>query len=715
MSTSSQTKTMQTTNRRILVVDDNPSIHSDFRKILCPSRTSTGGAAELESILFDEPSKAPGRLTFELDSAYQGQEAAEMVQKAQAEDRPYALAFVDVRMPPGWDGIETISRLWKVSPRLQVVICTAYSDYSWEEMRDKLEQPDSLVVLKKPFDNVEVRQLAHALTRKWELRVQAELRLDELEQMVVKRTAELERTNESLVRSEERFAKAFHTSPVAMAVQSLSDRRFVDVNERMAQLTGWGREEMVGRSSGELCIWNAPRVVDDWITGLLCQQMVRDRETQMRTQAGNLRQVLVSLTLVTIGVQPHVLQVIQDVTERAELERQFRQAQKMEAIGQLAAGLAHDFNNILTVVSGHASLIKSQTAEDSPETMSADEIAKAANRATGLIRQLLMFSRKQVMRFRYLDLNETVNTSLAMVRRLVGEHIHLKFTGGSSLPTIHADPTMIEQVVMNLAVNARDAMPNGGQVEIHTDLVVMSRDATPYDPEARNGRFIRLTFSDTGCGMDTSILNRIFEPFFTTKGVGKGTGLGLSTVFGIVRQHRGWLEVSSKPNQGTVFTLHFPACEQTAETTATSSETTVIFRGRETVLVAEDEDALREMVSTVLTAQGYKVLLASSGVEAIEVYEQADCHIDLLLTDMVMPGGVMGGELAQRLRASSPNLKVIFSSGYGPSMAGKDISAFQDRNFLAKPYSIGKLARFVREVLDRPPANESIVPSPRGP
>ena len=443
--------------------------------------------------------------------------------------------------------------------------------------------------------------------------------------------------------------------------------------------------------------------------------MVRDRETQIRSQSGNLRQVLVSLSLVTIGIQPHVLLVIQDVTERAELERQFRQAQKMEAIGQLAAGLAHDFNNILTVVSGHASLIKCQTAEGSPETMSADEIAKAANRATSLIRQLLMFSRKQVMQFRYLDLNETINNSLAMVRRLVGGHIHLKFTGGSSLPSIHADATMIEQVVMNLAGNARDAMPNGGQVEIHTDVVMICRDVTPLDPEARNGRFIRLTFSDTGCGMDTSILNRIFEPFFTTKGVGKGTGLGLSTVFGIIRQHRGWLEVSSKPNQGTAFTLHFPACEQAAETTESSSDAAVIFRGRETVLVAEDEDALREMVSTVLTAQGYKVLVASSGVEAIKVYEQADCYIDLLLTDMVMPGGVMGGELAQRLCASSPNLKVIFSSGYGPCMAGKDISAFQDRNFLAKPYSIGKLAQFVREVLDRPPANESVVPSPRGP
>ena len=251
-------------NRRILVVDDNPSIHADFRKILCPNRKGGGKAADLEAILFEDSQPAADEVAFELESAHQGQEALEMVKKSLAENRPYALAFVDVRMPPGWDGIETISHLWEICPQLQVVICTAYSDYSWEGMRAKLGRPDSLVVLKKPFDNVEVQQLAHALTRKWELNVQAEMQMEGLENMVLKRTIELETANQNLSRSEERFAKAFHTSPVAMAIQSLPDRQFVDVNERLTQLAGCSRDEMLGSAASDLFLWHAPQLVDEW-------------------------------------------------------------------------------------------------------------------------------------------------------------------------------------------------------------------------------------------------------------------------------------------------------------------------------------------------------------------------------------------------------------------------------------------------------------------
>jgi len=290
----------------------------------------------------------------------------------------------------------------------------------------------------------------------------------------------------------------------------------------------------------------------------LRNEIVRDQEAEVHHQSGNLHQVLVSLSLVTLSGQPHVLVVAQDVTERNLLERQLHQAQKMEAIGQLAAGVAHDFNNILTVIQGHAGLIRNELDPGRPATDSADKITKAANRASALIRQLLMFSRKQVMRFCYLDLNETLHNSLAMVGRLVGEHIRIEVNPGAFLPSIHADPTMLEQVIMNLAVNARDAMPNGGQVTIATDVVTVQREATPMDPEVRNGRFARLTFRDTGCGMDTSILNRIFEPFFTTKGVGKGVGLGLSVSYGIVKAHGGELEAENRSGPGAVFRVILP-------------------------------------------------------------------------------------------------------------------------------------------------------------
>ena len=677
-------------NRRILLVDDNTSIHADFRKILCPSNTGTVALDEMEAALFDDAQPVIPGTSFTLDSAYQGQEALEMVKQSLAENRPYAMAFVDVRMPPGWDGVETLARLWEVNPELQIVVCTAYSDYSWEEMRNKVGQPDSLLVLKKPFDNIEVQQIAHALTKKWQLNHQSALHL-----------AELARAHESLALSEERFSKAFHESPLPSGIQTVSDQRFVDVNQRLAEIAGWKREEMIGRTSAELFLWEKPELADQWVQSLLRREPVRDRETSIRTQGGEMREVLVSLSPVALGGEPHALLLAQDVAERALMERQLRQAQKMEAIGQLAAGVAHDFNNILTVIQGHAGLMQHTLDAESPHRKPLEQICKSSARAAALIRQLLMFSRKQVMQFRYLDLNETLHHATKMLERLVGEHVQIDFRPQASLPTIHADASMMEQIIMNLAVNARDAMPNGGRVVITTTLEKIHRTASPLDPESRSGDFVCLTFSDVGIGMDTQVLTRIFEPFFTTKAVGKGTGLGLSTVFGIVRQHRGWLEVESQPGQGTTFRLYFPANLQKAERTEPVNDTG-LCSGRETVLVAEDEDALREMVAEVLRIQGYTVLEASSGQDALEVWKRATRPVDLLVTDMVMPGGIMGGELAERLMSQSPSLRVIYTSGYSPGMAGQDLSLLERRNFLPKPYSIGKLAQFVRECLDAP-------------
>ena len=687
-------RTNLSTNRRILIVDDNSSIHADFRKILCPDNSGDAEVMAMEAVLFDDHQPKGKPLAepqaFELDSAYQGQEGLEMVKRALAENRPYALAFVDVRMPPGWDGIETIARIWEVYPELQIVVCTAYADYSWDEMRSKVGQPDSLLVLKKPFDNIEVQQLAHALTKKWDLNHQTVLQM-----------AELTWANKSLALLEERFSKAFHESPLPSGIQSFPDQRFVDVNQRFAQMAGCQREDLIGRTPAELFLWEKPLVADQWYESVLRQELVRGQEANIRDQAGGVHEVLVSLCPFALGEQPHFLLLAQDVSERAMLERQLRQAQKMEAIGQLAAGVAHDFNNILTVIQGHTGIMQYQVDASSPLKRSLEQISSATNRASALIRQLLMFSRKQVMQFRHVDLNDTLQNVIKMLERLVGEQVQLEFHPQESLPAIHADTSMLEQIAMNLAVNARDAMPNGGLVKISTSLATIRRAAIPLDPERRDGDYICLTFSDNGTGMDTQIISRIFEPFFTTKAIGKGTGLGLSTVLGIAQQHHGWVEVASKPNQGTTFQVYFPASQQMAEKPERPTET-VLCTGRETVLVAEDEDALREMVVLILRTQGYTVLEAASGREALEKWQRANCTVDLLVTDMVMPGGIMGGELAERLMEKSPTLKVIYTSGYSPGMAGQDVSLLEGRNFLPKPYSVGKLAQFVRHCLDTP-------------
>jgi PAS domain S-box-containing protein len=677
-------------NHRILLVDDNPSIHVDFRDILCPGNAGTAAGKKLEAALFDEAPAATDQIIFELDSAYQGQEGLEMVQQALAGKRPYAMAFVDVRMPPGWDGIETIARIWEVDPELQVVVCTAYSDYSWEEMRVKVGQPDSLLVLKKPFDNIEVQQIAHALTKKWLLNLQTRMQIEELLQ-----------ANENLVRSEARFYKAFHESPLPSAIQIFPDQRFVDVNQRFAEVTGYQAGDLIGHTAAELRLWEKPAMADQWSESILRQELVRDEECTIRTPAGDVRELLVSLSPLALGEQPHGLLLAQDVSEQTLLERQLQQAQKMEAIGQLAAGVAHDFNNILTIIQGHAGLMQHKMDASNPLARSLDQIAQASNRAATLVRQLLMFSHKQVMQFKPVDMNDTIRNVIKMLERVVGEHVQIEFSPQSPLPAIHADSSMLEQIAMNLAVNARDAMPKGGLIAIATSLENINRAPTPMDPERREGPFICLSFHDNGTGMDAQILRRIFEPFFTTKPAGKGTGLGLSTVFGIIRQHHGWLEVESKLDYGTTFRCYFPASDQAAEKTKMVVDA-AMHTGHETILVAEDEEALREMVVQVLKDQGYTVMAAASGAHALEVWKQTNRPVDLLITDMVMPGGVMGSELAERLLGQCPRLKVIYTSGYSPGMAGKDLALLESRNFLPKPYSIGQLAAFVRKCLDAP-------------
>ncbi len=689
-------------NHRILIIDDNPSIHADFRKILCPSIADSSKLKGMEEALFDEFQPAIDSISFQLDSAYQGKDGLAMVKQSLEENRPYAMAFVDVRMPPGWDGVETISRIWEVFPQLQIVVCTAYSDYSWEELRLKVGQPDNLLVLKKPFDNVEVQQLAHALTKKWLLGIQANFQMIELEAMVERRTSELSQTNTLLRATEERFSKAFHSSPIPSGILTLDGHRFVDVNDRLVALTGCARNKLMGSASNEHLLWEQPELAEQWVTRLAKNEEVREENAKVRSLSGAIHDVLVSLIPLSLGGHAHALLLVQDISERLMLERQLLQAQKMESIGQLAAGVAHDFNNILTVIQGHSGLIQMRLPEEDPSANSINQVLIASKRAAALVRQLLIFSRKQVTQFRDIDLNETVANSLAMMERLTGECIRLDFQPGSNLPAIQADDGMIEQVIMNLSINARDAMAEGGRIHIDTALVTVHRSTVTLDPEERHGEFVCLTFTDTGCGMDTHILNRIFEPFFTTKAPGQGTGLGLATVLSIIRQHKGWLEVESQPNQGTTFKLYFPPSKQPAEKPAATDDEGELQRGRETILVAEDEEPLRDMIAELLAYQGYKVLTARSGRHALEVWESANHEVDLLLTDLIMPEGILGGELAERLLAQKPSLKVIFTSGYSPDMAGKDISLTEGINFMPKPYSIGKMAQLVRQCLDTP-------------
>jgi two-component system cell cycle sensor histidine kinase/response regulator CckA len=390
-----------------------------------------------------------------------------------------------------------------------------------------------------------------------------------------------------------------------------------------------------------------------------------------------------------------------DVTEIVNLEAQFRHAQKLESIGQLAAGVAHDFNNILTVIQGYSDRLMNQCKGQESITHQVGQILDAARRAANLTRQLLAFSRKQVIQLKVLDLNNSVKNLSSMLSRLLGDDITLKASLDSELAPIEADAGMIEQIIMNLCVNARDAMPGGGRLSIHTANIEVTDTHAQSHPNARSGHFVRLEVDDTGCGMDGPTLGKIFEPFFSTKEVGKGTGLGLATVYGIVKQHYGWIEVASELNAGTSFKIYFPAIQKPF---ATGAETVFITRdirgGKEAILLVEDEPELREMVRDILTSYDYRVFEAGNGLEALKVWDESDGAIDLLLTDMVMPDGMNGRELSALLRKRKASLKVIYSSGYSAALLASESDKL-DGMFLPKPYRPAELAALVRSCLDQ--------------
>jgi len=388
-----------------------------------------------------------------------------------------------------------------------------------------------------------------------------------------------------------------------------------------------------------------------------------------------------------------------DVTEKVNLETQLRQSQKMQSVGQLAAGIAHDFNNLLTVILGHGELIRLGEKFTQQGNESLEQVIAAAERAAKLTQQLLTFGRKQFMQFELLDLNEVIRRVTQMLSRVLGEDVALRANLTPRLPMIEADATMMEQIVMNLSVNARDAMPSGGSLIIGTNPVMVTKAYVKNNPEAREGHFVCLSVSDNGTGIEPEQLNKLFEPFFTTKEVGKGTGLGLATVYGIVKQHKGWIEVESQVGHGTTFRVYLPCAKKQSSAEVQTPTGTKVRGGNETILLVEDEAGVLALARSILQSYGYRVVEAKSGVEALRAWE-INGTIDLLFTDIVMPEGVSGIELATKLRLEKRDLKVIYSSGYSVEVAGQDFGLQDGMAFLKKPYQPKELARIVRETLD---------------
>ena len=511
--------------------------------------------------------------------------------------------------------------------------------------------------------------------------------------------SERKRAEQDLRKSEERYRELVENARDIIYTQDLYGN-YTSINKSAEQLTGYTREESLKINSCQVIAPEYRETAREMITRKLKGEAETTYDLEIIAKDGRRVAMEVNTRLIYQNDRPVGVQgIARDVTERKQLEVQLRQSQKLEAVGQLAGGVAHDFNNLLTVILGASEMVLRRMDRSDPFYRNVEEIKKAGEHASSLTRQLLAFSRKQVLQPKVIDLNTIVADMGKMLLRLIGEDIELITDLKPSPARVKADPGQIEQVVMNLAVNARDAMPRGGTLIIKTSDVVMDDDLARRYVSIEPGPHIMLTVSDTGHGMDAETQARVFEPFFTTKESGKGTGLGLATVYGIVKQSGGNIWLHSEPGIGTTFKIYLPRIDNVPGSVEPVSEMHSVPEGNETLLLVEDEEQVRRIIKEILEKQGYRVLSAANGEEALKFAEDPRMQIHLLLTDVVMPQ-ISGRELAERLLTIRPQLQVLYMSGYTDDAIVRHGLLEESLNFIQKPFDSISVARKVREVLD---------------
>jgi len=517
---------------------------------------------------------------------------------------------------------------------------------------------------------------------------------------------ERKQAERALRNSEDKFSKAFKACPEAISIASMEDGRYIEVNDIFLEASGFRRDEVIGHTSAELQVWVDINERQRFVEALRKHGCLRGFETQYRMRSGVLRDFLVSSEVIELDGTQCNFNFMVDVTDRkraeaekARVDAQLRQAQKMESVGRLAGGVAHDFNNTLGAILGHVEMALDQVDPTLPLYADLDEIRKVTHRSADLTRQLLAFARKQTVAPKVIDLNQTVTGTLKMLRRLLGEEIDLNVRTGKDLWLVKADPSQIDQILANLCVNARDAIAGVGRLIIETENCVLDRDYAAAHPGASPGEYVELTVADNGCGMDQETQTHVFEPFFTTKGLGKGTGLGLATVYGAVKQNGGFIDFFSQPGQGTTFTIYLPRCTGDAAAGHEQGKARRTMPGQETILLVEDEPVILKVTKARLEKLGYTVFAASTAGEALHAAREYRGTIHLLVTDVVMPE-MNGRDLAKNVQSLSPQTKCLFMSGYTADVIANRGVLDEGVAFIQKPFSAVDLAAKVRQLLD---------------
>lgn len=704
---------------RILVADDEQEILNAYLQVLCPSDFGDDDT-EMEALgaeLFGlAPMHQGRRNSYEVTLCRQSSEAIEFVRQARIEGRPYAAVFLDVRMPPGRDGVWAAEQIRVLDSNVGIVVVTGYGDVEPIELARRVPPADRLFYIQKPFHQQELLQFASALSARCQAEERAGIVHKTLQAQVEERTVELARVNKTLrgqIAKRELIEEALRESEVRYRdllesahdlIQTVSwDGRFLFVNRAWLDTMGYTEEEVDDLRDAQIIHPDSFDLWQDALSAVVSGEVMSGMQITFLARDGS--PVLVEGTLVPSRSQGYVTAshgFFHDMTERRRLELQYRQAQKMEAIGRLVGGIAHDFNNLLTVISGHCQFLLADLDLASELVHDVEGILHASESAANLTRQLLAFSRRQIQQFRLLDMNEVLERMGKMLRRVIGEDIVLEMQLGEDLHTVRADPGQLEQVIVNLALNVRDVMPYGGKLVLETANVFVGSEQARKYPEMKPGHWVMVAVHDTGCGMSAEVRKHLFDPFFTTKEPGEGTGLGLPTVYGIVTQSQGCVYVDSEAGKGTTVRVFLPRVDVEAEDILFDRPSITLPTGTERILLVEDADDVRRLTVRVLHRLGYRVLAASNVQDAQVLFKGASELIDLVLTDIVMPH-TSGGALVKQLRRLDPGIKVLYMSGYSNEAVDQALLRQPGTGFIAKPFSVEMLAQKLREVLQGDP------------
>jgi PAS domain S-box-containing protein len=694
--------------RRILVIQDEAGEQNDFRKILGGSISQGGGQD-------DGKVAGPQPPSYEIDVASRGEEGLQMVEQALAEAHPYAVAFIDVSAPTSWDAIETTGQLWKACPDLQVVICTAHCDRSWSEIQAQINPLDRLLFLRKPFDTMEVLQLAHALTEKWRVLQDFWGVIENLDEAVRQRTQELQASEsaalgmrDDAMRNKQRVEMAYEELKREMEER----RKLQDQFRKQASLLDKARDAIIvcdlehrisywNKSAARLYNWTAEEAMGRCVPELICKDItVYSRafaeliksgewvgELQQTRKDGCQITVEARWTLVSDAndTPSSILAIYTDVSHQKQLEHQFLRAQRMESIGTLAGGIAHDLNNVLTPITMSIELLKRKIPDEKSQEI-LNTIASSTRRGADMVKQVLSFARGMEGRRVQVQVKHLINDIVKMCGDTFPKQIQTQALFDDGLWTLEGDPTQLHQVLLNLCVNARDAMPEGGRLVISAQNVTLDENYASVNLEVKTGPHVMIQVEDSGTGMPQEVIDKIFDPFFTTKEIGRGTGLGLSTSLSIVRSHGGFIRVQSEPRRGTRFRIYLPALAA-AQTQPTFEEVSQPPKGRgETVLIVDDEEFVRQVTQKTLELYDYNVLQAGDGVEALNVYSQhkGKEQIAVILMDMMMPQ-LDGASTIAILQKINPAVRIIATSGVGDYAA--KAAALGVTRFIQKPYN----------------------------